>query len=76
MNPGSSAHGAEPVVTWTFHRPIQGYVKALASAGLLVDAMEEWSSLRTSQPGPRATEENRARREIPMFLAFRAVRAS
>jgi len=76
MNPGSAAHGAEPVVTWTFHRPIQTYVKALAEAGLFVDALEEWSSLRTSQPGPRAAEENRARREIPMFLAIRAVRAS
>ncbi len=75
MNPGSAARGAAPVVTWTFHRPIQTYVKALADAGLLVDALEEWASVRTSQPGPRAAEENRARREIPMFLAIRAVRA-
>jgi hypothetical protein len=36
--------------------------------------MEEWPSLRQSQPGPRAQEENRARREIPMFLALRAVK--
>lgn len=76
MNPGKAAHGAEPVVTWTFHRPIQTYVRQLAAAGLLVGALEEWSSLRTSQPGPRAAEENRARREIPMFLAIRAVKAS
>lgn len=74
MNPGKAAHGAEPVVTWTFHRPIQTYVQQLSAAGLLVDAMEEWPSLRTSQPGPRAAEENRARREIPMFLAIRAVK--
>ena len=46
---------------------------ALAEAGFAVDAMEEWPSLRMSQPGPNAAEENRARREIPMFLAIRAV---
>jgi 23S rRNA-/tRNA-specific pseudouridylate synthase/SAM-dependent methyltransferase len=74
MNPGRAAHGAEPVTTWTFHRPIQTYVKALVDAGFVVEALEEWPSLRTSQPGPRAAEENRARREIPMFLGIRAVR--
>src|SRR6185295_19897167 len=70
MNPGGAAHGREAITTMTFHRPIQGYVNAFAKAGLLVDAMEEWPSLRISQPGPRAAEENRARREIPMFLAL------
>ncbi len=74
MNPGAVARGNAPVTTMTFHRPVQAYVKALADAGLLVDALEEWPSVRTSQPGPRAAEENRARREIPMFLALRAVR--
>jgi hypothetical protein len=46
----------------------------MAEAGLLVNAIEEWPSLRQSQPGPRAQAENRARREIPMFLAVRGVR--
>jgi 23S rRNA-/tRNA-specific pseudouridylate synthase/SAM-dependent methyltransferase len=75
MNPGAAAHGREAVTTMTYHRPIQAYVNAFAKAGLLVDALEEWPSLRVSQPGPRAAEENRARREIPMFLALRGVRA-
>ncbi len=75
MNPGEVARGRAPVTTVTFHRPIQTYVNAFAKAGLLVDAMEEWPSLRMSQPGPRAAEENRARREIPMFLALRGVKA-
>lgn len=66
--------GKDPVTTWTFHRPMQQYVKLLADAGFMIDALEEWPSLRTSQPGPTAAEENRARREIPMFLAIRAVR--
>lgn len=74
MNPGDAAKGREKVVTWTYHRPMQSYVKALCDAGLHIDAMEEWPSLRTSEPGPRAAEENRARREIPMFLAIRAVK--
>lgn len=74
MNPGAAAHGKPAVTTLTYHRPISAYVRALAEAGLFVDAMEEWPSLRVSQPGGRADEENRARREIPMFLAFRAVK--
>ena len=74
MNPGEVATGKQPVTTTTYHRPIQTYVRTFAEAGLLIDALEEWPSLRQSQPGPRATEENRARREIPMFLAIRAVR--
>jgi len=74
MNPGKASKGAERVVTWTYHRPLQTYARALAEAGLLIDCIEEWPSLRSSEPGPRAAEENRARREIPMFLALRAVR--
>lgn len=74
MNPGAASGGAERVVTLTHHRPIQTYVRLLREAGFLIDALEEWPSARESEPGPRATEENRARREIPMFLAIRAVR--
>jgi SAM-dependent methyltransferase len=75
-NPGAVARGEPPVETWTFHRPLQSYVRALASAGFWIDALEEWPSLRSSQPGPRASAENRARREIPLFLALRARRIS
>jgi ubiquinone/menaquinone biosynthesis C-methylase UbiE len=60
--------------TWTFHRPIGGYVKALRGAGFLIDAMEEWPSHKESTSGPRAAAENVARQEIPMFLAMRAVK--
>lgn len=60
--------------TWTFHKPIEDYVKAAAKASLLIDAMEEWPSHKRSQPGPRAKAENTAREEIPMFLALRAVK--
>lgn len=76
MNPGEAARGKRPLVTWTYHRPLQAYVAALTEAGFLVERLEEWPSIRVSEPGPRAAEENRARREIPMFLGIRAVKAA
>lgn len=60
------------VYTWTYHRPLQTYFKALAEAGLWVDGLEEWVSDKSSQPGKRSRAENRARREIPLFLAVRS----
>jgi ubiquinone/menaquinone biosynthesis C-methylase UbiE len=67
--------GADPgQYTWTFHKPIEAYVKAMRNAGLLIDAMEEWPSHKTSTSGPRAAAENLARKEIPMFLAMRGVK--
>jgi ubiquinone/menaquinone biosynthesis C-methylase UbiE len=62
--------------TWTFHRPLQSYVKALRTASLFVDAIEEWPSHKQSTSGPRASAENLARREIPMFLAVRGVKTA
>jgi ubiquinone/menaquinone biosynthesis C-methylase UbiE len=60
--------------TWSFHKPIESYVKSLRNAGLLIDAIEEWPSHKKSTSGPRAPAENVAREEIPMFMAIRAVR--
>jgi ubiquinone/menaquinone biosynthesis C-methylase UbiE len=60
--------------TWTFHRPMQFYVRTLRNAGLLTEAMEEWPSHKKSTSGPRAAAENMARSEIPMFLALRAIK--
>jgi len=67
--------GADPsITTWTFHRPLQTYVHTIVSCGMHITALEEWPGHRTSTSGPRAAEENRARREIPLFLALRAVK--
>ncbi|MFI4896857.1 MAG: pseudouridine synthase, partial [Phycisphaerales bacterium JB059] len=74
MNPGAAAAGAPPITTTTYHRSLSHYVSALRGAGFVIEAIEEWASARTSQPGPNAEEENRAREEFPMFLAFRAIR--
>jgi ubiquinone/menaquinone biosynthesis C-methylase UbiE len=60
--------------TWSFHKPIESYVKSLRTAGLLIDAIEEWPSHKKSTSGPRAPAENVAREEIPMFMAMRAVK--
>lgn len=72
MNPGAAARGRKPITTVTHHRPLQTYVAALGRCGFVLEALEEWPSRRTSEPGPRADEENRARHEIPLFLAWRA----
>ena len=78
MHPGRAARGdgesGGPITTVSHHRPIGSYVNALSCAGLAVDRVEEWASHRRSEAGPRAVEEDRARREIPMFLAVRAVK--
>ncbi len=73
MNPGGASDGADPIKTTTHNRPLQSYVNALAEAGFVIDAIEEWPSLRQSEPGPRAAAENLARTEIPMFLAIRTL---
>lgn len=65
--------GNDPgITTWSFHRPLSEYIKALADSGFAVTGLEEWVSHRQSKPGPRAKAENRARLEIPLFLAIRA----
>lgn len=70
-HPGAGQAGGH---TWTFHRPLQDYIAALAGTGLHLDALQEWTSHKTSDPGRRADAENTARREFPLFLALRAVR--
>jgi len=62
------------VYTVTYHRPLQAYFDAVSGAGLVVDGMEEWISDKSSQPGKRAKAENRARNEIPLFLALRTLK--
>ncbi len=72
MHPGLAAYGKDDATTTHFHRPLQAYVNTLGNAGLLIDHIEEWPSHKKSQPGPRQAALDRARKEIPMFLALRA----
>lgn len=58
--------------TVSFHRPLQWYVKLLAKHGFAVMRLEEWISNKKSQKGPRQAAEDRARKEIPLFLFLEA----
>jgi ubiquinone/menaquinone biosynthesis C-methylase UbiE len=69
MHPGKQA-GAKTV---SYHRSLQDFFKALSGAGFCVTRLEEWTSHRESQKGPRQAAEDTARREIPLFLMLEAV---
>jgi len=58
--------------TISFHRPLQSYFKALTKNNFAVIRLEEWISHKKSQNGPRAIEEDRSRKEIPMFVCIEA----
>jgi len=60
--------------TVSFHRPLQLYFKQLSKIGFCVTRLEEWSTHKKSTPGPRAQAEDKAKREIPMFLMIEAAR--
>lgn len=64
MHPGAQKRH----LTWTYHRPLQTYIKLGADQGLVVDALEELVSDKVSE-GRNGKMENLARSEIPLFLA-------
>lgn len=66
MHPGSKPHET----TTSFHRPLGWYAKEIYRHGFCITRMEEWVSHKISERGPRATAENRARKEIPLFLCL------
>ena len=71
MHPGRDT---SPTTT-TFHRPLQAYINTLGSAGLWIDHTEEWVSGKMPPQGIRFAALDKSRREIPLFLALRAVKA-
>lgn len=71
MTPGAKISDSKnKIFTKSFHRPIQDYFKALAGAGFIVTGLEEWISHKQSDAGPRASAEDTARKEFPMFLTI------
>lgn len=70
MHPGD----APEETTVSFHRPLQYYFKMLNKNGFLVGRLEEWISHKKSVQGPRAKAEDRARKEIPLFLCLEAIK--
>lgn len=67
MHPGRN----EGTTTFSFHRSLSSYMDLLFSKGFVVTALEEWTSDKQSE-GTHARRENRARAEIPLFLALLA----
>jgi ubiquinone/menaquinone biosynthesis C-methylase UbiE len=65
---------SEDESTVSFHRPLQSYFKAFFKNGFAVSRLEEWSSHKKSQSGPRQKAEDRARKEIPLFMCIEAVK--
>ena len=70
MHPGKN----ENEDTISFHRPLQVYFKTLKKNGFCVSGLEEWISDKKSQSGPRAIEEDKARKEFPLFLFVEAIK--
>jgi hypothetical protein len=78
MHPGLKAEGGKKgsEVTVSFHRPLQSYSKSLANAGFAISRIEEWTSHKESERGPRKSAEDKARREIPLFMCLECIKIS
>jgi len=70
MNPGNK----NSKKTYSFHRPLQVYVKSLVKNGLFIIKLEEWISHKESQKGPKKNIEDKARKEIPVFMCLECVK--
>ncbi len=66
MHPG----GEVKSTTVSFHHPLQFYFKNFEKSGFTVTRLEEWVSNRESEAGPKQPEENRVRKEFPLFLSL------
>jgi len=60
-------------ITWSFHNPLSKYSEILFDNGFVIEKIEEWVSDKKST-GPMARMEDRARDEIPMFMAILATK--
>jgi ubiquinone/menaquinone biosynthesis C-methylase UbiE len=69
MTPGSLK---DKKFTVSFHRPLQLYMKTLGKYGFAVTRLEEWMSHRESERGPKKRAEDKARKEIPLFMCIEA----
>jgi len=64
MHPGEKQNEQ----TISFHRSLQYYFKIFTNSGFAATRLEEWISHKKSESGPRQKEEDRMRKEIPLFL--------
>lgn len=70
MHPGKTAEGSKKEETFSFHHPLQYFMKIFAKHGLAITKLEEWISHKTSEDGPKKRMEDDARKEIPMFMCL------
>lgn len=69
-NPGKFENSE---TTWSFHSPLSKYSEVLFKNGFVIEKIEEWISNKKST-GPMAKMEDKARAEIPMFMAILATK--
>ncbi len=55
--------------TWSFHYPLSAYTEMLFNNGFVIEKIEEWISDKKST-GPKARIEDKARKEIPLFMTI------
>lgn len=61
--------GEASALTYSYHYPLSAYSNWLRQSGFSITSIEEWCSDKKSE-GAKAKMEDRARREIPLFLAL------
>lgn len=66
MHPGRT----DSETTTSFHLSLADLLGKGFSSGLLLAGLQEWTSHKQSEPGPRARAENRARQEFPLFIGL------
>ena len=71
-NPGKKEKSE---TTFSYHHPLSDYFQWLQKERFVIETMEEWCSDKKSE-GAKAKMEDRARKEIPLFLAIRARKES
>lgn len=74
-HPGAARGSAEAAQeTLSTHRPLSVYIEACAAAGLAIIGCDELTNPRRGTHGHRFAAEDRAAKEIPLFLVLTAVR--
>lgn len=69
MTPGEK-NPKMKIKTVSFHRSLQDYMKIFSKTGFAITRLEEWISHKQSGTGPRQLAEDKARKEIPMFMCL------
>lgn len=69
MTPGEK-NPKKKIKTVSFHRSLQDYTKLFFKSGFAITRLEEWISHKQSGTGPRQIAEDKARKEIPMFMCL------